>query len=497
MWRPFLPEMAIFASIIFMVLAEISYHRERLRLVTWIAIGGLLVALLEILLMGHGPPEFYLSQLLGVDGLSHFFKLYFLCLGILTVVVAKFSDDRELSMGTEFYLGILASTLGFCLAAQVTDLVTIFVLLQMLYLVGLLTIGIKRNNLLATEAGIKFQFVGLISSLIYLYGVALIFAETRTLNLYQIREILMTQPMPEQVGALAFVLIFFGLSFCFAAFPLHLWFADVVEGAPAPATLFLCVGLPSFGLLLATRMLTTVFSAPAFGLQPFLSELVAILAALTMLVGGFLSLKQIKLRRMLAFLVLAQIGTILCGLLVLDEDGGSALLFNLLVHLFASVGVFACYSRITHGLPTDEIAKLRGRLKTMLPESLLFLLFLGSLIGLPPLPGFIGRFGLIGAVSSQGWIFLSSIAILVGILCAASFARIAFCLALPRQESQHAYDLASQGPLDEQKDSVFQELVYNPGQRVFLISLAIPVVLLTLFAEEFIRWSTLAIKHLL
>jgi NADH-quinone oxidoreductase subunit N len=253
----------------------------------------------------------------------------------------------------------------------------------------------------------------------------------------------------------------------------------VIEGAPTPASGFLSVGTRAAGFAVALRVITTIFAQPtlaASGQWQVLGALdwtpiVGLVSGLTMVAGSFLALRQKSAKRMVGCLVIYQSGFLLLGVLVLDQVGMAAILYNLALEVFALMGIFYVLSFFAEQQGSDRLEDLKGILLRAVPECICLVIFLLCLVGVPPAPGFIGKFTLIGAAVKHDWLPLAVVAILTMALSTVAIARLLFHLTgdLMTGESERTGGAA---------------ILHSTQRKIFLAVLFLPVVFFGIFAES-------------
>ncbi len=430
-----MPEILIAVTLAFVVASEISHEGEQLRLITAISLLGLGSAFFyTIYSYQYGATPVFGGGLC-LDGFSLFFKLIFISLAALSI--ASVGQTREIDPGrrTEYVALILASSLAMCLVASAADVILAYLSLLFLNVVSYFLAAFGRRSILSTESAVKYLAFGAVAGALFLYAIAILFAYTHSLNIYEMHRSLLAQPLPPQVMLVVFSFIFLSLSFQIGAFPMHLITADIMEGAPTPSAAFLSVGSRAAGFAIAIRLLIVVFTQPGLSegrwevLGGFdLTQLFSVVSGLTMMVGSLLALKQESAKRLVGYLVVTETGFMMMGLLVLDQVGIAALLYNLVIQLFALTGIFYVLAFFYDEIRSDQIQNLRGMLKRAVFECFCLVLFLLCLVGSPPLPGCIGKFTLIGAVIGSGRHPLALVAVLATVLSTVAVTRLSYYL---------------------------------------------------------------------
>lgn len=481
-----LPEIFLALTLVGIIASETGYHGEKIRLITFTALLGLAGAFIQTLLSYRYGATQILNHSLSIDGLSLFFKLFFIALAALTVVFAHHSGEVGEDKESEYITLVIASALVMCLAASSADLLIAFLALQSMNVLTYLLAAYGKRSALSTEAGVKHMAFGVVSGALFLYGAAILFSVTQTTNLYEIHQRLLESPLGHEGGLVVFILMFLSLAFQMAAFPMHLWVPDVLEGAPTPTSSFVALGSRAAGIAVALRFFMVVFTQPDAlpGQYKVLGELdwpkiIALVSGLTMTLGALLAYRQTAAKRLVAYLVVVETGFLLLGLLVLDEVGLAAILFSLFVQLFALVGAYYVLSFLIRELGSDRLTDLKGMLGRAVPESIALILFLLCLVGVPPLPGFLGKFTLVGAAIRHEWFFLALVAVLAGALSLVAVARLSF-------------SLVGNFP-HERGEPVLRHL----PRHVFLGALLVPLFAVSFFAEPVLNWVGRSLRFIL
>ncbi len=482
----FLPEIILGITLLFVVLAEITYHGERTRLTPLISLFGLAAAFLQILVVFYYGPTFVFEKVLAVDGLSLFFKLLFTVLGALAVISAVQAKEIARSMRTEYCALIVAACLAMCLAASSADLIVLFLSLLCVNIVFSVLAAYGKRSVLSIEAGIKYLMFSVVSVGFLLFGIALIFAATKELNIYEIHRVLLVQAIDPKGMLVIFSFFFLAIGFQMAAFPFYLWAPDVIEGAPTPVSSFIILGSRGVGFAVLLRFVLVLLSVPTEtgeGIGPLRHyigdfdwpQILAQLSGFSMLVGAFLALRQKGAKRMVGCLAVSQTGFFLMGPLVLDQQGVAALMYNLVIEVFTLTGIFFVLAVFYDEMRSDRLADFKGVLGKAVPECICLILFLLCLVGVPPLPGFIGKFALVGSAVQHGWTALAGLAIVSMGVSTAAVARLIYAM------------------ISDYRKPVDVRLEFGVRGRLFLFSLMMPLVLSGGFAENFFQWAG---KHL-
>ncbi|MSR40638.1 MAG: NADH-quinone oxidoreductase subunit N [Phycisphaerales bacterium] len=364
--------------------------------------------------------------------LGSFAKPLIACVAILLVMLGGTSVDRRLEaafesgrvpfeavrvLRGEFHAFLLLSVAGTMLIASATDLIWLFLALELSSLPSYVMVAVGRHARKAQEAGVKYFFLGAMSSAIFLYGFALLYGATGSLQCTEIAHTLATQAATNGVSTLAIigaVLAVLGISFKLAAVPMHFYAPDVYEGASGPVTAFLGFMPKAAGILALITVLSLLgwsgHAAVLHGQEVELQGLPAPIAAmlwmmsvLTMTLGNIGALLQRNIKRMLGYSSIAHSGYLMMGLLAGPGAGLNAVLFYLVGYGVMNTVVLAVLCSLERNgeevETLEDIAGLRNRHPML---AWMLAIAAGSLIGLPPMIGFFGKIYLFTAVLEQG-----------------------------------------------------------------------------------------------
>ena len=378
--------------------------------VAWLSIVALVVTGFVTLNGWNNPQAGFAGSVL-FDNFATFFSMICIIAAGLTILMSDDYLKREGYPVSEYYPLILFTTAGAMWMASGTDLMTIFLGLEVLSVSLYVLAGFFRHQTRSNEAGLKYFFLGAFSTGFLLYGVALLYGVTGTTKVDGIAAYVSANPAAAMntmfIAGGALLLV--GFLFKVAAAPFHMWTPDVYQGAPTPITAFMSAGPKAAAF--AALMRVTIIGLD--GLQSELTSLFWILAVLTMTVGNFIALSQKDLKRMLAYSSISHAGYALVGLVAWNQIGLSAILFYMLVYTFMNMGAFAVLVLIgkkgEENLTLDGVAGL-GYKKPVL--GIVLTIFLFSLMGLPPTAGFTAKFYIFAGAIDAGYIWLAVLGVL-------------------------------------------------------------------------------------
>ena len=441
------PELSLVALGGLIVLLDLVVRHKGL--LAAIAVLGLLVPLtLSIVLLVdvRGEPSQAMTGIfdtLVVDQFALFFK--FLVLGILALVVMASVDyvDKLRRFQGEYYALILFSATGMMLLASTTELISIYISLELTAL-PLAALAAFLRDARSSEAGLKFLLLSAISSALLLYGLTFIFGFTGTTQLPAIAQAL-TQPSGDlPFGSypvlMGIILIVAGFGFKISSVPFHMWTPDVYEGSPTPVTAYLSVASKAAGFAVLLRVFYMAFE----GLSLDWAILFAVLSALSMTVGNLVAMAQSNIKRMLAYSTIAHAGYILVGLAAIaarapDGDavvGPSGVLFYLGAYAVTNLAAFFAVIAISGKVNSDQIDDFAGMARRAPWLAAVLAFALVSLIGIPPTAGFMGKLFLFNAAISTELVWLAVVGVVNSVVSAYYYLRVIKVMYLQPTPSQ-------------------------------------------------------------
>ena len=359
---------------------------------------------------------------IALDRFTLAFNLIFLLVTGFTVLLSiRFLEDKGLSHG-EVYALLLFATAGMMFMASGRDFLMIFIGLEILSISSYILCGMIQSDPRSNESALKYFLLGAFATGFLLYGMVLLYGATGSIQLPAISEALShgeTYANPFVWMGMGFLLVGFG--FKLALVPFHMWTPDVYEGAPTAITAFLSTGPKAAGFAALARILLEGLGA----LQPEWSQVLWVLAAVTMTAGNVMALLQNNIKRMLAYSSIAHAGYILVALVVGNAQGVSGLIFYTAAYTFMNTGAFAILilasekgrERVTF----DDYAGY-GYVEPVM--ALAMFLFMLSLAGIPLTAGFAGKFQIFKSAVDQGYIWLVVIGLLNSVVSLYYYLRI-------------------------------------------------------------------------
>ncbi len=430
------PELTlVIAAVILSLLDLLMPKRINRNIIGWLTIGSLMISAAFVVWfmtkLNSDDPDFamlpvsLLNASYRLDDFANLFKLVFLLGTALIIFMSMGSVKKEdIPHRGEFYYLFLPAVLGASIMASSGDLITLFVGLELLSITSYIMVGMRKANHQSNEAAFKYVITGGIASAFILYGMSFLYGVTGTTNVTEINAALSQyDPSFSALVYLSFFLMLVGFGFKIAAAPFHTWAADVYQGAPTPVTAFLAVISKAAGFAIMFRVIYNVyfsvgdFDTPIY-LDIFLS--VTVLAAVAMILGNAMALRQKNVKRLLAYSGIANAGYLLVPIGIqfgfFHYSNFSELFFYLIAYMFMNLGAFAVLMAVSQASGHDELRGFAGLYHRAPFTAWAMVIMLLSLAGLPITGGFFGKlFIILGTLQMQIY-WLAAIMIATSVL---------------------------------------------------------------------------------
>jgi NADH-quinone oxidoreductase subunit N len=418
-WNAIVPMACVTAAALAAMIAEaFRAPGERMPIGPLGAIGLAGALISSILLWSDGASSFGVVL---ADKFGLFVTFILIIAGTLSLAISEPTIDREHLPRGEYYALMLFAVAGMMLMATATDLLVIFLALEVLSLAVYVLTGIRRDNALATEGALKYFLLGAFSSAFFLYGIAFTYGITGSTRLDRIGSLMAQGGPPTPLHLVAIGLLFVGFAFKVSAVPFHMWTPDAYEAAPPAVTGFMSTGVKAAAFAAFMRVFLATFEP----LRPSWSLILWVVTAATMIVGTVIGVSQASVKRMLAYSSIAHGGYLLLALLAANDVGKAAMLFYLLTYAVTNVGAFGVISVLeTTDHPNDRVRDYAGLWYTRPALAALMTIFLLSLGGFPPLAGFIAKWYVFSAAVKRGYTGLAIIGVLTSVVSVFFYLRI-------------------------------------------------------------------------
>src|SRR6266567_4292484 len=406
---PALPEILLAVGAMGLLMLGVFRGEGMAVAVNWLAIALLVLAGATILGLPDGTLVTFGGSFI-LDPFARFLKLLALTGSAAAILMSFDYLAVERQQKFEYPVLIVLSTLGMMALISATDLIALYLGLELMSLCLYVLAAIQRDSVRSSEAGLKYFILGALSSGMLLYGASLVYGFTGTVSFTGIAK----AASQGSVG-LIFGLVFLFAGFCFkvSAVPFHMWTPDVYEGAPTPITAFFAAAPKVAAIAMFVRPTVTAFP----GIIGQWQQIVVFVAIASMTLGAFAAIGQRNFKRLMAYSSIGHMGFALIGLAAGTEEGVRGVIIYMAIYLAMTLGTFACIlaMRYKDG-SVEDLADLSGLARTHPGMALFLALLLFSLAGVPPLAGFFAKFYVFLAAIKAGLYALAVIGVLASVV---------------------------------------------------------------------------------
>ena len=415
---PALPEIVLAVGALILLTVGALWGERSTPIVTGLSIALIAVAAIALLVLPAAGPAFNGAFLL--DPFARLMKVLVLIGSGVSIIMSTHYMRAAKIDRFEYPILIVIATLGMMMMISASDLIALYLGLELQSLALYVIAAINRDSLRSTEAGLKYFVLGALSSGMLLYGSSLIYGFTGQTSFAGIAAAI--HGHSASIG-LVFGLVFLiaGLAFKVSAVPFHMWTPDVYEGAPTPVTAFFAAAPKVAAMALFVRAVVTPFAPIAADWQ----QIIAFIAIASMVLGAFAAIGQRNIKRLMAYSSIGHMGYALVGLAAGNQAGVQGVIIYLLIYLAMNLGTFACILAMRRSTgPVEDISDLAGLAKTNPMMAFMLAMLLFSLAGIPPLAGFFAKFYVFLAAIHSGLYILAVIGVLASVVGAYYYLRI-------------------------------------------------------------------------
>jgi NADH-quinone oxidoreductase subunit N len=399
-----LPEIILTVGAIVLMMAAAFAGRGAAGVISWLAVALLIGATFALIgAPTHAGPVF--GGLITADGFGSFAKVIIFLAAAVAVLMAQGWFERGTEHANEYPVLILFSAVGMSVMVSATNLMSLYVGLELLSLASYVLASYRRTDDRSAEAGLKYFVLGALASGILLYGISLLYGFTGTMTFTGLAAAFAREGMHSLGLLFGLVFLLSGIAFKVSAVPFHMWTPDVYEGAPTPVTAFFATAPKAAGILMGVRV-----CVEALGPATDAWRQIIIFAALaSIFLGAVAAWGQLNIKRLLAYSSINNVGFALIGLAAGGSVGASSVLFYVSVYVVMTLGAFLCalWMRDANGEPIEDMASLAGLSQTRPAFAAAFAIFMFSLAGVPPLFGFWAKLVVFQAAINAGLIPLA------------------------------------------------------------------------------------------
>ena len=418
-----LPELFLLSAISIILLFDL-FASERLKPLTYYLtqLALIITGWLAFDLIGESATIF--SGTFVLDTMGSTFKVFIMGFAIIALVYTRHYLKAHELLRNEYFILALMSILGMMVMVSGHSLLTLYMGLEIMSLSLYALIASARDRAVAIEAALKYFVLGAIASGLLLYGMSMIYGITGSLDIAQISNFARASTLAsQQTLILNFGLVFLviGVAFKLGAVPFHMWVPDVYQGSPTSVTMFLSTVPKIAAIALLIRLLIDGLG----DLQHYWSDLLMIIAVLSIALGSLVALMQSNIKRMLAYSTISHIGFVLLGFVTGVVEGYGAAVFYILVYILMSLAAFGSIIVLNkNGFEADQISDYQGLSKHSPWFALIILVVMLSMAGVPPFIGFYSKLFILQQVIAEGYVILAVIAVVFAVISAYYYLQI-------------------------------------------------------------------------
>lgn len=368
-----------------------------------------------------------LSGAYTVDSLSATLKTWLLLVAVGILLYSRDYVGNRKIQRSEYFVLCLFAIGGMMIMVSATHMLSVYLGLELLALSQYALVALRRDNSAASEAAMKYFVLGALASGMLLYGMSMIYGATGSLDLIVIKDILAgtsseALSAERTIGArfgLTFLIV--GIAFKLGAVPFHMWVPDVYEGAPTSVTMFISTAPKIAAFAMLVRLLVGGLDTLSADWQ----QMLAIMAALSMVVGNLIAIAQTNIKRMLAYSTISHVGFLLLGMVGVTNDGYSASMFYAITYAFTTLAAFGVLLAITReGHEADTLDDLAGLGKRNAFLATIMMVAMISLAGVPPAVGFYAKLSVLQAAVGAGFAWLAIVGVIMSVVGAFYYLRV-------------------------------------------------------------------------
>ena len=433
----YIPEIILVVLMVGLILLEVTYKEdEKNRSYIFItAIIGLVATFVALLFnLGDKPSAIFTNAVI-IDDFSTVMKMIMVLGTIGVVYLSRISKEIYDSLKTEFVIMAVGILIGGFLLASANNMLTLYLGIETLSILSYVMASFKKNDERSSEAGLKYALYGGISAGIMLFGLSHIYGVIGSIQFTGITAMI-PNLSTAQIAILmpSFVLFFAGIGYKIAAVPFHMWSPDVYEGSPTPVTTFFAIVPKLAGIAVLIRV-TSIFFTVDSPLKIGWVGLMLVISALTMTVGNVTAIGQKSIKRMLAYSSISHAGIMMSALVMVGDVGIRSVVFYAIVYLFMTLVAFYITSIVQNKYGNDHFDRFSGMIYRYPVMAVMMSIVMFSLIGLPPLAGFVAKYNILMALLNSKFYTLAIILVLNSVVSAYYYLKIVRLMTLKPAES--------------------------------------------------------------
>jgi NADH-quinone oxidoreductase subunit N len=387
-------------------------------LVTELAVGLLALAIVATLLSSKASAELFDGAFID-DRFARFMKILALIGSLVTLIMSQDYMRRAQLEQFEFPVLVILSTIGMQVLISANSLIALYLGLELMSLALYVVAAFNRDDMRASEAGLKYFVLGALSSGMMLYGASLLYGFAGTVTFPGIAAAVTAAPSTGVIFGLVFLMV--GLAFKMSTVPFHMWTPDVYEGAPTPVTAFFAAAPKVAAVAVTVRVIITAFPAITTQWQ----QIIVFISIMSMALGSFAAIGQANIKRLMAYSSIGHMGFALVGLAAGTVEGAQGVLVYIAIYVAMTLGSFAVIITMKrNGQAVEKISDFSGLSRTNPLVAFFFAMLLFSLAGIPPLAGFFAKWYVFLAAVQAKLYVLAVIGVVTSAVAAYYYLRI-------------------------------------------------------------------------
>lgn len=469
----YIPEILLVILMVGLILVETTYKEDEKnrRYIFITAVIGLVATFVALCFNMTGKPQAIFSNSIMIDDFSTLLKMIMVIGTLAAIYLSRFSRDIYETLKSEFAIMAVGILIGGFLLASANNMLTMYLGIETLSILSYVMASFKKNDERSSEAGLKYALYGGISAGIMLFGMSHIFGVLGTIQFAGIVTVIPKLSIAQIAILLpAFVLFFVGIGYKIAAVPFHMWSPDVYEGSPTPVTTFFAIVPKLAGIAALIRVTAIFFNAPGPMRIGWVGLMLAI-AALTMTVGNITAIGQKSVKRMLAYSSISHAGIMMSALVMVNEMSVRSVLFYAITYVFMTLVAFYITSIVQDKYGNDHFDRFSGLIYRYPVMAVMMAVVMFSLIGIPPLAGFVAKYNILMALITSKFYALAIILVLNSVISAYYYLKIVRLMTLKPKES------------DEQIEG------FGFLNQMIIVGMTLPVFVLGIFWDTIITYA--------
>lgn len=413
-----------------LLIDAVSSHPERKPTFVLTLLALAVVTVVSVLQWTNGTVGRTFHGLYVADNFAHLLKIAsYIAVAVTLIYGRSYAQARDMLRGGELYVLTLMALLGQMVMISAGNLISVYLGLELMSLALYALIALRRDDVVATEAAMKYFVLGALASGFLLYGMSMVYGATGHLDIAEISKVIAAGEQENLALVFGVVFLVAGLAFKLGAVPFHMWVPDVYQGSPTAVTLILGAAPKLAAFAIALRLLVEGLHGLAADWQPMLM----ILAILSLAIGNLTAIVQTNFKRMLAYSTISHVGFVLLGLMsgvVAGQPDASvkaygASLFYMLIYVLTTLGTFGMILLLSRqGFECEQIDDLKGLNRRSPWHAALLLLLMFSLTGIPPMVGFYAKLAVLQVLVNAGYVWLAVVAVVFSLIGAFYYLRV-------------------------------------------------------------------------